>query len=288
MAVPDSGICILPSQGENAGKRSTSPATRNALLIANACLLGLLSTTGALPPYPILAPLFGGNQVSALTSFGGLAPTLLLGIALMVNPLGLFIGSAVLGAVSDRFGRRRILLAPRYEVRQIAFVNTGTWALMSFAALFAGRAALAILPVGFGPPDLGLVAIVLFGLPHAFYNATVQRWAVARFAGYGQGAVPGLLSTTFFLGWKIRTGRGREGVPADASDERGLDCPSPGGAPRGRLGLAPACPASTPAFSFLDKKMPLDSAAFSFPASPTISRLRRCGCPWSRARTSHR
>lgn len=357
-----------------------SRSTRNTLLIASACLLGLLSTTGASLPYPILAPLFGGEPGSALTSFLGLPPKLLLGIALMVNPLGLLIGSAVLGAVSDRFGRRSLLLATaigaavghaltaaalvaesyplfllarfatgllegngsimramlaeklagglrnhalswlngafhlgwlfgpllagltvgvsvtlpfaiaagalvlgallaalaleretaaprhgerwwrvarerhaftllrhaplrrlfnvhfayacgvaafyeffplwlvdvgRYDVRQIAFVNMGMCALMSFAALFAGRAstldprrraggqaglaALAILAVGFGNLGVGLAAIVLFGLPHAFYNATVQGWAADRFAGHGQGAVMGLLSTTFCL-----------------------------------------------------------------------------------------
>lgn len=360
---------------------SPAPTTKTALLIASACLLGLLSTTGASLPYPILAPLFGNDTGSGLTSFLGLPPKLLLGIALMVNPLGLLIGSAVLGAVSDRFGRRRILLATaigaaaghaltaaalvtqsyplfllarfgtgllegngaimramlaerltgglrnhalswlngafhlgwlfgpllagltvgyaitlpfsiaagalllgaalaalalergageaggpgerwwsvarerhaftllrqpplrtlftvhfgyacgvaafyeffplwlvdvgRYDVRQIAFVNMGMCALMTFAALFAGRAsttdprrraslqaglaALAILAVGFGNLGVGLAAIVLFGLPHAYYNATVQGWAADQFASHGQGAVMGLLSTTFCL-----------------------------------------------------------------------------------------
>jgi MFS family permease len=360
-----------------------SPATGHTLLIASACLLGLLSTTGASLPYPILAPLFAGNAGNPgneLTRFLGIAPPLLLGIALMVNPLGLLIGSAVLGAISDRFGRRRILLATalggalghaltaaalvaesyplfllarfatgllegngaimramlaekltgglrnhalswlngafhmgwlvgpllagltvgvsitlpfsiaagalllgaalaaaalareaaapgtgerwwavarerhaftllrhaplralffvhfayacgvaafyeffplwlvdvgRYDVRQIAFVNMGMCALMSFAALFAGRAssrepqhraslqaglaALAILTVGVGNLGAGLAAIVLFGLPHAYYDATVQGWAADRFAGFGQGALMGLLSATFCL-----------------------------------------------------------------------------------------
>jgi predicted MFS family arabinose efflux permease len=102
-----------------------------------------------------------------------------------------------------------------YDVRQIAFVNMGMCALMTFAALFAGRAsttdprrraslqaglaALAILAVGFGNLGVGLAAIVLFGLPHAYYNATVQGWAADQFASHGQGAVMGLLSTTFCL-----------------------------------------------------------------------------------------
>jgi len=362
------------------GMRATTPSAKTILLIASACLLGLLSTTGASLPYPILAPLFGGGSSSGLTDFLGLPPKLLLGIALMVNPLGLLIGSAVLGAVSDRFGRRRLLLATavggalghaltaaaflaesyplfllarfgtgllegngaiiramlaeklegglrnhalswlngafhlgwlfgpllagltvgiavtlpfaiaacalllgaglvalalapdaavaahgerwwsvvrrrhaftllrhaplrtlffvhfsyacgvaafyeffplwlvdvgHYDVRRIAFVNMGMCGLMTCAALFAGRAssveprrrasvqaalaALAILAVGFGGLGVGLTAIVLFGLPHAYYNATVQGWAAHRFAAYGQGAVMGLLSTIFCL-----------------------------------------------------------------------------------------
>ena len=46
---------------------------------------------------------------------------------------------------------------------------------------------------------LGLAAITLFGIPNAFFNATVQPWAAERFAEHGQGAVMGLMSTTFCL-----------------------------------------------------------------------------------------
>ena len=352
---------------------------KTVLLIASACLLGLLSTTGASLPYPILPPLFAAGAVNDLTGFLGLPPKLLFGIALMINPLGLLIGSAMLGPVSDRFGRRRMLLftaigaalghaltawalvaqsyplfllarfvtgllegngaimramlaerltgglrnhalswlngafhlgwlvgpllagftvgagitvpfyvaagalllgaglaalaldresvAPqsgnwwtvarerhaltllrhtplrtlfvlyfayacgvasfyeffplwlvdigRYDTRQIALVNMGMCALMTCASLFAGRAstqeprrrasgqaafaAAAILAVGLGNLWIGLAAILLFGLPHAYYNATVQGWSAEQFAAHGQGAVMGLLSTTFCL-----------------------------------------------------------------------------------------
>ena len=363
----------------------TGPPVKTALLIASACLLGLLSTTGASLPYPILPPLFAAGADNALTGFLGLPSKLLFGIALMINPLGLLIGSAVLGPVSDRLGRRRVLLITaigaavghaltaaalvaesyplflvarfatgllegngsimramlaerlqgglrnhalswlngafhlgwlvgpllagftiglgitvpfyiaagalllgaglaalalehepreqpdgeggraaswwtvarerhsltllrhtplrtlftvhfayacgvaafyeffpmwlvdigRYDTRQIAFVNMGMCALMTFAALFAGRAsprearrrasghaaiaATAILAVGLGNLWIGLAAIVLFGLPHAYYNATLQGWSADQFAAHGQGAVMGLLSTTFCL-----------------------------------------------------------------------------------------
>jgi DHA1 family tetracycline resistance protein-like MFS transporter len=87
---------------------------KNALLIATACLLGLLSTTGASLPYPILPPLFAGvgtaGTADGLTNFLGLPPKLLFAVALMVNPVGLLIGTSVLGSLSDRFGRRPLLL----------------------------------------------------------------------------------------------------------------------------------------------------------------------------------
>jgi DHA1 family tetracycline resistance protein-like MFS transporter len=84
---------------------------QNALLIAAACLLALFSTIGASLPYPILPPLFAAGATNSLNHFLGLPPKLLFGIALAINPLGLMIGSALLGPLSDRFGRRPVLLA---------------------------------------------------------------------------------------------------------------------------------------------------------------------------------
>ena len=348
-------------------------------LILTLCGLALLSTVGASLPYPMLAPLFADGSVHGLNSFFGLPPKLLLGIALMINPLGLLLGSAVLGPLSDGFGRRRALLlttvgaaighlltavamvmesyllflAARfftgllegngavmralvierikgpmrnhalswlngsfnlgwlvgpllggftmtlgaevpfgiaavalllgtlcvfqtipatpaathglrwwtvarerhaltllrhgplrtlfivhlgyccgvaslyeyfplwlvdvggYDARQISLVNMGMCALMTTAALFAGHASLvegrrraawyaavgatAILCVGFGNLWIGIAGIVLFGVPHAFYNTALQTWAADEFAAHGQGSVMALLSTIFCL-----------------------------------------------------------------------------------------
>lgn len=350
---------------------------KNHLLIATACLLGLLATTGASLPYPILPPLFAASDANNLNHFLGLPPKLLFSIALLINPLGLLIGNALLGPMSDRFGRRKVVLvtaigaavghvitaaalaaqsypmfllarfgtgllegqAPvvramladklegplrnralswfngalhlgwlvgpllagvtiglgitvpfyvaaaalllgaglcalalnRETVREaggswwsvarerhafnllrhdglrklfvvqlaytcgvtafyefyplwlvevggfgtrgISLINMGMCAVLTLSAAFAGGpsnldplrrasghavfAALAIAAVGMGNLWIGLVGIMLFGLPHAFYNATTQAWAADTFGSHGQGSVMGLLSTTF-------------------------------------------------------------------------------------------
>ena len=349
------------------------------LLITAACLLGLFSTIGASLPYPILPPLFASGAANGLNTFLDLPPKLLFGLALTINPLGLLIGNALLGPLSDRYGRRpvllitalgaaighgvtaialvlesyplfilarfgtgllegngavaRAMLADRLEgdlrVRAMSWLNsafyvgwlagpllagatlgfgitvpfwiatvalvmvaalvvvalprdvpsqaTTSWwevarnqhafnllrhkqvrmlfvvqlaftcgvtafyefyplwlvevagygaqgiagltalmcALMTVTAIFAGRpstiaplrraswnaflVAAAVATVALGNVWVGLVAIVLFGVPNAIYSAIIPGWCAERFGALGQGAVMGLLSTTFCL-----------------------------------------------------------------------------------------
>ncbi|MEN9868273.1 MAG: hypothetical protein RL748_3863 [Pseudomonadota bacterium] len=75
-----------------------------------ACLIALMSTVGVALPYPILAPIFVDMPASSFNHFAGLPPKLLLGLAIAINPLGILLGSMVMGMLSDRYGRRRVLM----------------------------------------------------------------------------------------------------------------------------------------------------------------------------------
>ena len=86
-----------------------SPVRHPYWILAAVCLLGLMSTVGVSMPYPILAPIFVGGAADGFTRFGGLQPSVLMGIALAVNPLGIMIGSLFSGPLSDRHGRRVVL-----------------------------------------------------------------------------------------------------------------------------------------------------------------------------------
>ncbi len=86
-----------------------SPVRHPYWILAAVCLLGLMSTVGVAMPYPILAPIFVGGPVDGFTHYAGLQPSVLMGIALAANPLGILIGSLITGPMSDRHGRRLVL-----------------------------------------------------------------------------------------------------------------------------------------------------------------------------------
>ncbi len=69
----------------------------------------LLASMGISLPYPVLTPLFIDAPETALNTWGGLAPSTLFTILIAVYPLGIFLGSSFIGALSDRLGRKKIL-----------------------------------------------------------------------------------------------------------------------------------------------------------------------------------
>ena len=84
---------------------------RKAWLTLSACMLiTLLGTAGIALPYPVLAPYFLDSPNNTMNQFMGIEPKILLGIALALYPLGLLIGSSFIGALSDHYGRRKVLV----------------------------------------------------------------------------------------------------------------------------------------------------------------------------------
>lgn len=79
-------------------------------LLVAVCAVTLLCTIGVAMPYPILAPIFIEGPADGFTHFAGMPPEWLLGVALAANPAGILLGSLVLGPLSDRLGRRRVLV----------------------------------------------------------------------------------------------------------------------------------------------------------------------------------
>jgi MFS family permease len=152
------------------------------LLILSACLLGLLSTVGAALPYPILPPLFAATAHNSFNHFLGLPPKLLFGLALAINPLGLLIGSAVLGPLSDRYGRRPVLLLT-------ALTCAAGHALTAIALLLQ---------------SYPLFIIARFGAGLAEGNAPVARAMLADKLD-GDLRVRGLawLNSAIYLGWLV-------------------------------------------------------------------------------------
>ncbi|WP_196139954.1 MFS transporter [Aliikangiella sp. G2MR2-5] len=79
-------------------------------VLATIMLLSLMGTAGIALPYPLLSPYFLNSSGEPLTQFLALDPKLLLGITLATYPLGLLFGSNIIGSLSDRFGRKKVLL----------------------------------------------------------------------------------------------------------------------------------------------------------------------------------
>lgn len=152
------------------------------LLILAACLLGNLSTVGAALPYPILPPLFVGPLHHPVRDFLGIAPKVLFGIALAVNPVGLLLGSSLLGPLSDRFGRRRTLV--------LTVLIGAVGHLLSAWALVAG----AYLPF--------VVARLVTGLAEG--NIAITRAMLAdRIHGAARTRAFAWFNSALYIGWLI-------------------------------------------------------------------------------------
>lgn len=156
----------------------TSSAARRANFTA--CLITLVSTIGVALPYPVLAPLLAGSGPAALLLDSSWPPKLQLGVALAINPLGMLIGSALLGRWSDRFGRRRMLSASL--LLGLAGHLASGWALArgSFAGFVLAR-----FVTGLGEGNVAIARAIVADL-----HPLVDRRRAF-----------GMLNSATFLGW---------------------------------------------------------------------------------------
>ena len=100
-------------------------------------LVSLLGTAGIALPYPVLSPYFlGGDNINPLTAYLGLNPKLLLGGLLALYPLGLIFGSSVIGALSDSYGRKPLLIVTLLA-SVLCYVLTGYAVVLENYPLFA-------------------------------------------------------------------------------------------------------------------------------------------------------
>ncbi len=150
------------------------------LLLITSCAVGLFSTVGASLPYPVLPPLFADGQINAINSFAGLPPKFLLGLALAINPLGMLIGSALLGALSDQAGRRKTIL--------LSLAGSALGHLATMVALVTGHYLMFLLArfvTGLTEGNVSIVRAMLADEVHGDHRMRAFAWLNgASFSGW--------------------------------------------------------------------------------------------------------
>lgn len=111
----------------------------------------LLASMGISLPYPVLTPLFIDAPATSLNTWGGLAPSTLFTLLIAIYPLGIFLGSSFIGALSDRLGRKKVLA----QTLVVCFIGY----LVSAYALYIGDYLLLLLSRFFTGITEGNVAI---------------------------------------------------------------------------------------------------------------------------------
>ncbi len=149
-------------------------------------------------PYPIFSPLFLQPD-SPLVMALGLTPkwcAILLGLTLAAYPLAQFFGSPILGSLSDRYGRKKLLM--------LSLVGTGIGYLLSALAIAHNAVGLLIISrilTGFFEGNMGIAQACITDLKYDRYFG-LGAVAAASSLGYLVGPLlGGFLCDNTLVSW---------------------------------------------------------------------------------------
>jgi len=170
-------------------------------ILVTIMLVSLLGTAGIALPYPILSPYFVSGVDDPIIQFMGLDPKLLLGITLASYPLGTLFGSSVIGSLSDRYGRKKVLVITLVGSILGYLLTAFTFQAGTFVGFIIAR-----LLTGFCEGNIAIARAIAVELhPHIdrgralslLYATVYAGWLVGPLAG-GYLAPYGI-DTTFYI-----------------------------------------------------------------------------------------
>lgn len=172
------------------------PAQHQLFLILLIVLLGFIGNSIS---YPIFAPLFlhpvdGGIIPS---SWGIKERSLFLGITLMMYPIGQFLGSPILGALSDQYGRRKILVSSLVILTFLYFLTALSLSLNLLWMLIVSR-----LLSGCCEGNISLARSIVVDIPELNKHRSLGLISAMSALGYVLGPLlGGILTESKWVKW---------------------------------------------------------------------------------------
>ncbi len=160
---------------------------RSKLIFIATCAIALIANTGAALPYPILAPLFVDVAPNGFNHFWGIEPKFLFGLALAVNPIGILIGSMVLGLLSDRLGRRPLIMLTLWLALGMQLLAAWALSIQNYPLFLLARLAL-----GFSEGNIAVARAIVADVADELPSGRAFAWFnTAAYGGWMLGPLIG-------------------------------------------------------------------------------------------------